>query len=308
MYLGLDFLLAPGPEAFLVEANVGLPGGAHEYDLAHRIFMGRPSGVFERIESLSRRAYGLSFRAYIDSLPFLESLKAMKLWMDGQGAFPEAFHPALRFEDKWVQYRFLSPHVPMPRTVPLDRADPDGARRFLKTIPEAVVKRRTGRGGRGFALVGPRTGTAGLFPGPLPCLLQEHIDSRVEGYSLSVRSVAFAGEPVAMYANLAAGRPVSNHGILAFVVPGTFFGLTETAFRIHAFDERSWEAAIWFGQDPARDPAYLRHNLNEERVAAAALVLPAGIYEGIRKASVMVERLYEGTDPASLPEAWFEAP
>ena len=99
MYLGIDFLVTPAGDPLVVDVNVGLPGGAHEYDLTHRVRWGKPSGVFERIEALSRRAYGAPFSSYLDSLPFLAALKPFKLWMDGQGPPPADLHPALRLED-----------------------------------------------------------------------------------------------------------------------------------------------------------------------------------------------------------------
>lgn len=90
--------------------------------------------------------------------------------MDGCGPFPGAFHPALRLEDKWVQYQIL--------------------------------------------------------------------------------------------------------GYPAFVAAGGSFRLENPDFEVRAFDRRSWEAAIWFGPDPSDDPPHLRHNLNEDEVAATALILP----------------------------------
>ena len=138
MYLGIDFLIARDIKPYVVEVNVGLPGGAQEYDLTCLVHTGRPSGVFRTIEEISRDVYGKPFREYLYSLPWLESLKPFKLWLDGQGPFPETFHPALRLEDKWVQYQVLSPLVPMPETKvfdPKNRAEaslPTSAITFMK--------------------------------------------------------------------------------------------------------------------------------------------------------------------------------
>lgn len=85
MYLGIDFLISPEREPFVCEVNLGLPGGAEEYDRAHRVFRGRPSGVFADIEKTSKETYGRPFAGYLNSLPLLPALKAFKLWMDGQG-------------------------------------------------------------------------------------------------------------------------------------------------------------------------------------------------------------------------------
>ena len=307
MYLGLDFLLAPDLRPLLVEVNIGLPGGAHEFDLAHRVREGRPSGVFQCIETLSRAAYGRPFANYLEGLPFIRPLKAAKLWMDGQGPFPEEFHPALRLEDKWVQYRVLAPLVPMPSTVPFLSGRVDEAAVFMAGRDKAVLKRRTGRGGRGLVVVEDLAALERLSPPSAPpLLLQEHVDSRVEGMALSIRAVAFAGRFIAMYANLA-DRAFSNHGSLAFVLPGERFGLEALPRETVAFDERSWEASIWFGPDASCDPPYLRHNLNEETVLTAALVLPRHVHRFIQDTSVRVERFYEALDPEGLPPAWFES-
>lgn len=42
MYLGIDFLVAPDLRPYVVEVNVGLPGGAQEHDLACLVRTGRP--------------------------------------------------------------------------------------------------------------------------------------------------------------------------------------------------------------------------------------------------------------------------
>jgi hypothetical protein len=133
-------------------------------------------------------------------------------------------------------------------------------------------------------------------------LLQEHVDSKFEEYSLSIRAVAYAGEFLCMYANLSR-KTTSNHGILTFVSPGRFFGLNERVFRTQSVNQKSWEAEIWFGDN---DPEYLRHNLYEDEVSTTALNLPESLYQMIRDLSVRVERLYERTDLSKLPKACFE--
>ena len=98
--------------------------------------------------------------------------------------------------------------------------------------------------------------------------------------------------------------PNSNHGILAYVEAGDRWGLSsEPPLKTLSFEERSWEAKIWFGDD---EPAYLRHNLYEEEVAEATLVVPAGLLASIKDMSVRIERTYESLDLAALPPALFE--
>ncbi len=105
-----------------------------------------------------------------------------------------------------------------------------------------------------------------------------------------------------MYANLAA-RSASNHGILIFISSGSPFGLSEEQFKTEIFNQKSWEAEIWFGKS---EPEYLRHNLYEEEVARAALLVPEPLLKKIRELSIKVERVYEGLDLDRLPKACFE--
>jgi len=303
VYLGIAFLIAPDLEPYLIEVNVGLPGGAHEYDLTCRVHDGRPSDVFRTIEAISFQTYGTSFAGYLGSLPWITGLKAFKLWMDGQGPFPERVHPALRLEDKWIQYGILSSQFRMPESILFDAADRSAGAGFLARKGRLVGKRRLGRGGRDLKVIDGPGDLPQEAPGPYGLLLQERIESRVGPYALSLRSVAFGGRHVCLYANLAL-RPHSNHGVLAFVEAGDGAGLSfEPPLETRSFEERSWEAGIWFGDD---EPAYLRHNLYEEEVAEAPLVVPAGVLAAIKDASVRIERFYEGLDLAALPRALFE--
>jgi hypothetical protein len=302
MYLGIDFLIAPDLRPHVIEVNLGLPGGAQEYDLTCLVHNGRASDVFRTIEEISQETYGKPFRDYLHSLPWLACLKAFKLWMDGQGAFPTEFNPALRLEDKWVQYRILSPRFPMPETIVFDPENRAEAERFLARKKRLVGKRRLGRGGRDFELIdGPADLPAGSG-GVYGRLLQERIDSRLGPYVFSLRSIAFAGRHVCLYANLSS-RPFSNHGILTYVESGDHLGLSGEPILTRSFNERSWEAVIWFG---ASEPSYLRHNLYEDEVAEASLVLPAGLLASIKDISVRIERYYENLDLESLPRALFE--
>ena len=303
MYLGLDFLLTSRTELFVIEVNVGLPGGAHEYDLAHVVQLGVSSGIFDKIERTSQQVYGKPFRAYLHSLPFLESLKQFKLWMDDMGPFPSVFHPGLRLEDKWNQYQLLKDSVRMPETILLNLNDLAQAETFFEARGKVVLKRRVGRGGREFQIITVPSTLLGLDLQSKPYLLQEYIESRVEGYSLSIRSVVFGGEFMCMVANLA-DRPNSNHGTLAYISPSSTFGLSEKHFKTQLFNKRSWEADIWF---EGKEPLYLRHNLYEEEVAKSALNLPEPILQQIKDTSIAIERRYEETNLSSLPKACFEA-
>jgi hypothetical protein len=302
MYLGIDFLITPELKLYLVEVNVGLPGGAHEYHLTHTVHMGRPSDIFRRIESTSQKIYGKTFTDYLHSLPFINSLKPFKIWMDGMGPFPDTFHPGLRLEDKWNQYQLLKTIAPMPETMIFDPEDATGVDQFIERTKKVVLKRRVGRGGRNLQIITEPSSLWKLHFGSTPYLLQEYVESKTNGFSLSVRSVAFGGEFMCMYANLAA-RPASNHGILTFVSPGTQFGLSEKHFKTESFNQKSWEAEIWFGKN---EPDYLRHNLYEDEVARATLRIPESLVRKIKELSIKIERIYDGSDLFALPKACFE--
>jgi hypothetical protein len=302
MYLGIDFLITSQLHPYVVEVNVGLPGGAQEYHLAHLVHFRGPSNIFKQIEETSQRVYGKTFKDYLHSLPFIESLKPFKIWMDGKGSFPTTFHPALRLEDKWNQYRLISPIVPMPETMIFDPLRLDKAERFLERKGRVVLKRRVGRGGRGLQVITEPERFSKLDLGSNPYLLQEMIESKIDGYNFSIRSVAFGGEWMCMYANLST-RSFSNHGTLVFISTGRPFGLEEKDFKTESFNQRSWEAEIWFGDN---EPQYLKHNLYEDEVAETALNLPEDLFDTMKRLSIKIERAYEILDPSSLPKACFE--
>jgi hypothetical protein len=302
MYLGIDYLITPDFKPYVVEVNVGLPGGAQEYHLTHLVHFNNASSVFDRIENVSRRVYRKPFKDYLHSLPFIESLKLFKIWVDGMGPFPDCLHPGLRLEDKWVQYQLMSPVARMPETMIFDPLDLSVALEFLGRKGKLVLKRRLGRGGRGLQIISNVEAFPRLDLSSKHYLLQEYIESRVDGYTLSIRSVAFGGEFICMYANLST-RAVSNHGYLTFVCPGETFGLAEKDFRTTSFNQKSWEAEIWFGEN---EPSYLRHNLYEDEVAQTTLHLPDQVHKTIKETSVRIERFYENMDLSQLPKACFE--
>src|SRR4030066_915597 len=132
MYIGIDFLITSELKLYLVEVNVGLPGGAHEYHLTHLVHLGKPSDIFRRIEWVSQKVYGKTLKDYLHSLPFIEALKPFKIWMDGMGPLPSTFHPTLRLEDKWNQYQLIKTIIPMPETLILDPEDLAGAKQFVE--------------------------------------------------------------------------------------------------------------------------------------------------------------------------------
>jgi hypothetical protein len=105
-----------------------------------------------------------------------------------------------------------------------------------------------------------------------------------------------------IYSNLST-RSFSNHGTLAFISTGHPFGLKKKDFKTESFNQRSWEAEIWFGEN---EPQYLRHNLYEDEVAQTVLNLPEDVFGKIKRLSVKIERFYEALDLSRLPKACFE--
>ena len=300
MYLGIDFLITPELKLYLAEVNVGLPRGAHQYHLTHLVHFGKPSDIFRRIEWTSRKVYGKTFKDYIHSLSFIESLKSLEIWMDGAGPFPKTFHPGLRIEDKWNQYQLIKAFAPMPETIALDLEDLVGADRFIERKKKVVLKRRVGKDEGDLPVISEPSALWKLNLIPHHYLLQEYVESKINGYCLLIRSVVFGGEFMCMVANLF-GTSTSGHGISTFISSGNPFGLSERNFKTESFNQKSWESEIWFGENEPR-----RHNLDEEVVAKATLVLPEPFSRTIKELSVRVERAYDGLDLSALPKACFE--
>jgi hypothetical protein len=190
----------------------------------------------------------------------------------------------------------------MPETIVFNPKDSSKAERFIERNKKVVLKRRVGRGGRDLQVISEPSALWKLNLTHHQYLLQEYIESKINGHTLSVRSVAFGGEFMCMYANLSS-RSTSNHGILFFISSGKPFGLNEKDFKTKSFNQKSWEAELWFGEG---EPQYLKHNLYEDEVATATLLIPKPFLRTIKELSLKIERFYDGLDLLSLPKACFE--
>jgi len=190
----------------------------------------------------------------------------------------------------------------MPETMIFDPSNLTEGEQFLERKGKIVLKRRVGRGGRGLWVVSDIETLRSQGLASKRSLLQEYIESKIDGYNFSIRSIAFGGEFMCMYANLSQ-RSTSNHGFLTFISPGHTLRLAGRDFETESFNKRSWEAEIWFGENT---PSYLRHNLYEDEVAKTILYLPEDIHRMIQERSVKIERFYESLDLCSLPKACFE--
>lgn len=302
MYIGADFLLDRNGSLFLSEVNTGIPAGATEFDLAFRVRNGRPSDVFSRIEAISRDVHGMPFQEHIRSLPWLDDLRLLKIWMDGQGPPPEDPHPALRLEDKWLQFRLLSPEFPMIPSSLWTKKTRESTLRDMLRGRRFVLKRRLTRGGRGLMVLDPSLYRSDLPDPDAGWMVQPFIESRLSGGALSIRAAAFAGRFLCMFASLA-NRSTSNHGTRFLVAEGEPLGIHPPDFTTRRVVQKSWEADLFYGGDI---PDYLYHDVYEEEVAEAELTLSPTLIERIRDIAAEISRLYAGLDFSALHPSWLE--
>ncbi len=300
MYIGADFLIDRDGKLYLSEVNTGVPAGAQEYDFVYRVKYGEPSGVFQKIDSFSKRYTGKNFSEYIHGLPYLDDLRALKIWMDGKGPLPEEPDKALRLEDKWVQYLILSDSFPMVRTELFQhRKSKDIVESLLKDSP-IVIKKRFGRGGKGLLLIKDLDALEKTNLIQNGCIIQPYLESRVGSYTLSVRAASFMGHFICMFASLNQ-KLTSNHGIRFFVSPGNDLKITNEDFNVREVVQKSWEADIFY---QGHIPDYLYHDVYEETIAEAELIIPERLYRGIQRISASVSQLYKDIDFNRLPKSF----
>ncbi len=302
MYIGVDFLIDSGLNLHLSEVNTGVPGGASEYDLIQRVKYGQPSGVFDRISALSEKHFGKDFYSYINSLPYIDDLRSLKIWMDGEGPLPRNPAPALRLEDKWIQYLLLSDDHAMIPTKIYDRKDEQELELRLNQGHTLVIKKRLGRGGKGFRVIEDTSELNKLDLEENFYLIQPYIESQIGMYKLSLRVLAFLGEYICMFANLAP-RLTSNHGFRFDISPGDVLRLSDEDFKTKRIVQKAWEADIFY---KGNIPDYLYENVYIEDIAEAELILPRTIHEEVKKTAASISRFYMGLDLNSLPKSYIE--
>ncbi len=302
MYIGADFLIDRDLNLYLSEVNTGVPAGAQEFDLVYREKFGEPSGVFRYIESLSLRYTGKNFFKYIHELPYMDDLRALKIWMDGEGPLPKKPAKALRLEDKWIQYLILSDAYPMiPTELFRHRESKDAVESLLRKIP-IVVKKRFGRGGRGFLLIKDLDELKKVNLIENVYIMQPYLESSIGSHKLSIRAAAFMGHFVCMFASLNP-KLTSNHGIRFFVSPGDCFKITNEDFTVREIVQKSWEADIFY---KGNIPDYLYHDVYEETIAEAELIIPERLYRNIQRISASISQLYKDIDFDTLPKSIIE--
>ncbi len=303
MYLGLDFLISKNNLPLLLEVNIGLPGGAFEYDLAYRTIYYKPSTVYDLIEKISHSAYQKSFKNYIHSLEYKEELTALKLWIDGAGAFLERHSPILRLEDKWVQYQLLLNNgFHLPYTELYDPTDKGQVASLLKRFGKLTIKPRSGRHGRGMKIIDSKNTFNLDKPSQIPFILQEYIECKVEDYHYSVRTVSFDEEFICLIGYIVRGD-ISYKGSVIFIEPGENVSLQDSKFRVVYYPQAAWEGEIWY---EGKIPNHLTENLIGERVAETILYLPKHTINEIKEISKQIGKLYMNIKPEILQKAWFE--
>ncbi|MBI5747807.1 MAG: ATP-grasp domain-containing protein [Nitrospinae bacterium] len=303
MYLGLDFLISKNNLSLLLEVNIGLPGGAFEYDLAYRTIHNKPSTVYNLIEKISHSKYQKSFRDYINSLDYKEELTSLKSWIDGAGPFPKKYSPILRLEDKWVQYQLLLNNgFHLPYTELYDPGNKGQVASLLKRFGKFVIKPRSGRHGRCIKIIDSKNTFNLDKPSRMPFTLQEYIESKVEDYHYSVRSVSFDGEFICVIGYIVRGD-ISYKGSAVLIESGEDVTLRDREFNIINYPQMSWEGEIWY---EGKIPEHLKENLIGERVAETILYLPKHAINEIKEISKQIGKLYMNIKPEKLQKAWFE--
>ena len=302
MYIGADFLIDKDLRLFLSEVNTGVPAGAQEFDFVYKEKFKKSSGVFQKIESLSQRYTGKNFFGYINELPFIDDLRALKIWMDGKGPLPDSPSKALRLEDKWIQYQILSHTWPMAPTEIFKNQMTITDMKFIPREYPIVLKKRYGRGGRGFHLIQNTKELRKTKIEKNAYIVQPYIDSAIGQFRLSIRAAAFMGTFICMFASLSE-KLTSNHGIRFFVTPGNGFKLTKENFEVKEIIHKSWEADIFYNRNI---PDYLYHDVYEETIGLAELIIPERLYGDIQNIAASISNFYKNLDFNTLPRASIE--
>ncbi len=314
MYLGIDFLINNFNEIFVSEVNIGLPGGAREYDLVYKVIFKKSSDVFSKIENLSQIKFKKDFQSYIRELPYFKEIKKLKIWMDGKGPAPNIkkdFPKFLRLEDKWVQYQILKDKFPVIYSQLYDFTKLESYKKFLNEYSGFILKRRLGRGGQGFFEIKNLQYMEKLKESRIPknfYIVQPYINSSInvgdKKYKYSIRTITFAGNFICAFANLA-DRLTSNHGIRFYINPSDLdeFNIKNKNFKIIKIVEKAWEGKIFFGK---KIPKYLFYNLFEEEIADTIFNIPKKIYNKIIEISVLINKFYQEINYDLLPKCFLE--
>jgi hypothetical protein len=287
MYIGLDFLIDGNNKLYLSEINTGLPAGAFEYDLVFSEQFGKPSGVFKLLDSISKKNFSVIFKEYIRNLSYIGDLIKLKIWMDGEGSFPENLPKELILEDKWIQYNIFFKKFNMLPTKIYSNENKDLYKNFGHRDSKFVLKRRLGRGGKEFKVFQKTDNIEGLIFPEEHYIIQPFIDSVIQDLRMSIRAIAFCGRFICMFASLSQ-RMVSNHGHRFYISPGNKLDILKKDYKLRTIFKKSWEAEILFGDDI---PYYLNKSIFNETISDGRLIIPYEIFSRIKKISSEASRL-----------------
>ena len=133
-------------------------------------------------------------------------------------------------------------------------------------------------------------------------IVQPYLESSIGSYKLSIRAASFMGYFICMFASLSQ-KLTSNHGIRLYVTPGNDFKITKEHFEIKEIVQKAWEADIFYKRNI---PDYLYHDVYEESIGLAELIIPERLYADIQRISASISRYYKTLDFNTLPQAYIE--
>ncbi|MDH5383650.1 MAG: hypothetical protein OEY18_02985, partial [Candidatus Aminicenantes bacterium] len=85
--------------------------------------------------------------------------------------------------------------------------------------------------------------------------------------------------------------------------PGDGFKITNEDFTVREIVQKSWEADIFY---KGNIPDYLYHDVYEETIAEAELIIPERLYRNIQRISASISHLYKDIDFDTLPRSNIE--
>ncbi|MBI5374282.1 MAG: hypothetical protein HZA77_02540 [Candidatus Schekmanbacteria bacterium] len=303
MYLGIDFLIAGDGTPFISEVNIGLPGGAFEYDVASRLTYGRSSGIYDRIDEIAKKVYGRSFSDYITSTPWFEEHRKFKIWLDRKGPLPQKLYPLFRLEDKWVQYEFLKEKFNLPYSE-IYTGKAEQVEKMIERFGKTALKRRAGRWSKGFRAI---AGIADLplLENELPeeYICSQFITSKISDYLFSVRANVFEEEFLCLSGDLTPSYQSKWRFIVA-VEEGKGLQLRDEHFETVDVCEPAWEGEVWCKD--MEIPEHMKLNLTSDMAALTIAYLTKKTIKDIKETSLKIGKFYDSLDPETLPKAFFE--
>jgi len=208
------------------------------------------------------------------------------------GPFPGTFHPGLRLEDKWNQYQLLKAIAPMPETNWSLAGKIRRGRPIHWKKEKGDSEARVGEGGRDLKIITEPSSLWKLNFWIEPYLLQEYVKAKpTDGVYRFARLPSEESLCVCMPISLQAR--IQSRSIELYLSREPVRTEWE-AFRdrIHSIKNHGKQR---YGS-AKNEPDYLRHNLYEDEVAKATLLIPESLLRRIKEFSIEIERFYDGLD------------